>query len=102
MPFACWSIDTITNQSPPAPDGSTSILVCVDVTTKWAEVGTIPVLDSHHTAQWFHANVVCRYGVPQLVRSDQGTEYQGDFHNYLLSLGVCHRPIATMNPRANG
>ena len=37
-----------------------------------------------------------------MVRSDQGIEYRGKFHDYLVALGVVHRPIATMNPRANG
>jgi hypothetical protein len=70
MPFACWAIDTITNQSPPAPDGSTSIIVSVDATTKWVEIGTIPVLDSHHTTQWVHDHIICRFGVPDVIRSD--------------------------------
>jgi hypothetical protein len=77
-------------------------VVCVDTMTKWVEIGTIPVHDSRSTAGWFHEHIICRYGVPSVVRSDLGTEYQGRFHEYLVSLGVKHRPISTMNPRANG
>lgn len=75
MPFSSWSIDTIVNLSPPAPDGSTSVLVCVDTMSKWVEVGPIMTLDSLSTATWFHDHIVCRFGVPDVVRSDMGTEY---------------------------
>jgi hypothetical protein len=48
MPFGCWAIDSLPNLSPPAPDGSTAVIVCVDCTTKWVEVGTVRTLDSGH------------------------------------------------------
>ncbi len=66
------------------------------------EIGRLPKLNSHETATFFHAEIVCRYGVPTAVRSDRGTEYAGRFQRYLDLMGVRHRYIATMNPRANG
>ena len=50
MPFSVWAIDTLPHMSPPAPDGSTSVIVCVDCTTKWVEVGTVRTLDSQSLA----------------------------------------------------
>ena len=41
-----WSIDTITNMQPPAPSGATSIIVAIDVCSKWIEIGTLPELNS--------------------------------------------------------
>ena len=70
MPFSVWSIDTLPHMSPPAPDGSTSVVIGVDCTTKWAEVGTVRTLDSQSLAQWFHEYIVCRFGIPAIVRSD--------------------------------
>ena len=70
MPFSCWAIDTIIGLSPPAPDGSTAVVVCVDCVTKWAEVGIVQHVDSYHTARFFNDSVLCRYGVPRVVRSD--------------------------------
>ena len=87
---------------PPSPRGEQHVIVAVDCFTKWVEVGILPSLDSHSTAQWFHDQVICRYGVPGLVRTDRGHEYLGEFNAYLTRLGISHRLITTMNPRANG
>jgi hypothetical protein len=87
---------------PPAPNGGTHVIVCVDPFSKWVEIAVLPELDSSNSATWFYDEIICRYVVPCVVRSNQGREYCGDFHDLLLRLGVKHRPIATMWPRANG
>lgn len=101
-PFRIWSVDSIVKLRPRAPDGAESIIVAVDTFTKWVELGTVPALDSHHAAAWFHEHVVCRYGVPAAVRTDRGSEYRGEFDAYLSGMGVHHASIMTRNPRANG
>ena len=101
-PFRIWCIDTIVGLKPAAPDGATDVLVAVDPFTKWVEAGAVPTLNSHETAFWFHREITCRYGIPAVVRSDKGLEFQGEFANYLKRYGVLQRTIATMNPRANG
>jgi hypothetical protein len=85
-----------------APDGSADVIIAVDPFSKWVEVGKLPVLDSAHTSAWLHAEVVCRYGLPSAIRSDQGREFLGAFSRYLKLHGVLHLPIITKNPRANG
>jgi hypothetical protein len=101
-PFQIWAVDSITNLVPPAPDGSTDIILAVDPFSKWVEAAPLKTLDSHHTATFFDQQILCRYGCPSIVRSDQGVEYQGEFHSLLTSLGVRHRSISTLHPRANG
>lgn len=76
--------------------------MAVDPFSKWVEIGTVRTLNSHETAEWLHQHVVCRYGLPATVRTDQGVEYRGEFDRYCLANGICHRCIATMHPRANG
>ena len=101
-PFRVWCLDTAVNFSPPAPDGATDVVLAVDPFSKWVEMGTVPTLNSHEVAEWFHREVVCRYGVPARVRTDQGMEYRGQFSAYLRANGIVHSLIATNNPRANG
>lgn len=55
----------------------------MDPFTKWIEAGTVPTKNAFETAIWFHREVVCRYGLPSVVRSDRGTEYSGVFDGYL-------------------
>ena len=101
-PFRVWCLDSAVNFTPPAPDGATDVILAVDPFTKWVEIGTVPTLNSHEVAEWFHREVVCRYGVPARVRTDQGREYMGAFDAYLRANGIRHNLIATNNPRANG
>ena len=76
-PFRVWCLDSAVNFVPPAPDGATDVILAVDPFSKWVEIGTVPTLNSHEVAEWFHREVVCRYGVPARVRTDQGREYRG-------------------------
>ena len=76
-PLRCWAIDTIVGMQPPHPSGATSIVVAVDMYGKWPEAGMVHPLTSAATAEFLHDNVVCRFGVPDLVRTDRGPEYRG-------------------------
>ena len=53
----------------------------------------IPVLD----------NIFSMFGVPEIVKSDNGPAFQGgEFHKYAQYLGFTHRKITPYHPRANG
>ena len=78
------------------------VVVAVCIFTRWVEVGILANLTSADVAEWFHREIVCRYGLPVAVRSDKGTEYRGAFDDYLKANAIQHRVISTMNPRANG
>lgn len=80
----------------------TSVVVCVCAFSKWVEAWPTPDLRSETIVRLFHSNVVCRFGVPRVVRTDRGTEYAGEFKLYLRRLGVTQRVISTQHPRANG
>lgn len=101
-PFRIWAVDTIVGLTPAAPDGSQWVMVAVDPFTRWVEVGRIPTLSAHDTATWFHENITCRFGLPCMVRTDRGSEYRGEFDQYMQANGVQHRLISTEHPRANG
>ena len=101
-PFYMWCVDTIVRLHPPAPNGAQDVVVAINPTTRWVELGSVPHLTSHEVALWFHSEIVCRYGLPMVVRTDKGSEYKGEFDMYMRRLGVEHRFTATMNPIVNG
>ena len=101
-PFRCWAVDSIVKLYPPAPDGSTDVMIALDPFVRWLEVGKLPTLNLHETTCWFHEQVTCRYGLPFIVQSDRGPEYQGAFDRYMKANGIQHRLISTAHPRANG
>lgn len=51
---------------------------------------------------WFYSTILCRYGVPYVVRSDQGLEYKGEFKSSCTEWGIMKREASTQYPQANG
>ena len=86
---------------PAASNGTRDIIMAVDTFTKWVELETVTCLDSTNVTRWFHANIVCRYGLPGLVRMDGGTEYKGEFRAYLGEARIRHWVTLVRNPWAN-
>ncbi len=102
LPFDTRCIDTIGPINPPGTEGAKHLIVCVCAASKWVEAWPVVQLTSHVAAALFHLHVTCRFGVPRVVRSDRGREFQGRFKEYLAGLGVDQRLISTAHPRANG
>jgi hypothetical protein len=65
-PYQYWSLDSI----PSLCNSGLSLVVCVDVFSKWVEILKIPSRESEATWQHFYEQVICRYGVPRGVRVD--------------------------------
>ncbi len=101
-PFHTWAIDLIGPMTPPGPAGEQFVVVAVDVFTKWVEAYPLKNKASSTVARWFHRDVVCRYGLPYLVRSDNGKEFAGEFTKYLQHKGIKHSLTFPYHPRANG
>ena len=53
-------------------------------------------------ARAFLENDISRYGAPGEVLTDQGTEFQGEFHTILSKQEITHRVISRDNPQADG
>lgn len=62
-PFQQWSIDTI-------PLGDVNLVVCVDTFSKWVEVLELESRSAEEVWLAFFKEVICRYGVPRVVRTD--------------------------------
>ena len=50
-------------------------------------------------AMW---EIVCRWGKPSWVTSDNGLEFSGNFDSLCASVGITRRRITVGNSRANG
>ena len=44
-----------------------------------------------------HSEIVCCFGKPAVVRTDEGKEFQGVFADYLYTYGIKHRVILSYN-----
>ena len=98
QPFQIWSIDSIPNLA----GNRGLVIVAVDCFSKCVEIGLVKSHAAIDVWHWFYINVICRYGVPFVVRSDQGTEYKGDFSSNCRNWGIQIRRASTRYPQANG
>ena len=94
-PLRMWALDTIVALDPPHPSGATCIIVAVDPFSKWVEAAPLRALTSAACAEFLHDCIVCRFGVPAMVRTDRGTEYRGQFARYCKLVGISHKYIAS-------
>ena len=70
--FHRWSVD-LAGPLPVSKYGNTFVMVMIEHFRKWAEVVAIPTKESTETAWVFREFVLCRYGAPAVVLTDQGT-----------------------------
>ena len=77
-PFSVSGIDMIERISPKASNGHEYILVEIDYFTKQVEVASYSMLKAKHVARFLENNIICRFGVPQEIISDNGSHFEGE------------------------
>jgi hypothetical protein len=60
-----------------APDGFTCLLIAVDKFTKWIEAKPIVKPSSQEDIKFF-VDIICRFGVPNTIIKDNGTNFTGN------------------------
>ena len=78
------------------------VVLMVDYFTKIAEFTPITGKDPLSVSNAFYTQWVCRYGLPEHVTSDNGTEFAGHFSAMLTRLGVEHICTSVAHPNSNG
>ena len=81
--------------------GNKYVLVCIEHCTKWVELIPLPSKSSEGVARAF-LDIISRYGVPGVVLTDGGTEFQGEFQILLTQQQITHRVTSRDNPQADG
>ena len=70
-PFYKWGID-IVGPLPLATGQREFILVAIDYFTKWAEAEAYAQIKATQLVQFVQTNIVCQFGVPHSIVSDNG------------------------------
>jgi ribonuclease HI len=100
-PFAVWGLD-ILGPFPRAVGGYRYLYVAIDKFTKWPEA--TPVVNiTKASATAFLRSIVCRFGVPNRVITDNGTQFTSQyFQEYCEDMGIqlCFASVA--HPKSNG
>ncbi|XP_060968453.1 uncharacterized protein LOC133036004 [Cannabis sativa] len=73
-PFAIWGIDLI-GQLPKGKGGVQYAVVAVDYFTKWTEAEPLATITSKKVLDFVVKNIICRFGLPHKLVSDNGTQF---------------------------
>jgi hypothetical protein len=100
-PFAIWGVD-ILGPFPRAVGGYRFLFVAIDKFTKWPEA--TPVVNiTQGAAVAFLRSIVCRFGVPSRIITDNETQFTSQlFQEYCegIDTQLCFASVA--HPRSNG
>ena len=100
-PFAVWGLDLV-GPFKKAPGGYTHLLVAVDKFSKWIEARPIGKIDSAQAVKFF-TDIVHRFGVPNAIITDNGTQFTGKkFLNFCDQYGIRVDWAAVSHPQTNG
>jgi hypothetical protein len=99
-PFAVWGVD-ILGPSPRAIGGYRFLFVSIDKFTKWPEATPV-VRITQGAAVAFLKSIICRFGVPSRIITDNGTQFKSRiFQEYCEGIGtqLCFASVA--HPKSN-
>jgi ribonuclease HI len=74
-PFAVWGLDLV-GPLQKAPGGISHLLVAIDKFSKWIEVRPLTSIRSEQAVAFF-TNIIHRFGVPNSIITDNGTQFTG-------------------------
>jgi transposase InsO family protein len=85
------------------PRGNRYVLCITDYFTRWVVAIAVPDCSAQTAAEALFNEYICKYGVPAVILSDQGTH----FHNQLMEamsklMGYKHTYSTTYHPQSNG
>ncbi|CAG2249684.1 Retrovirus-related Pol polyprotein from transposon 17.6 [Mytilus edulis] len=84
-PFDRIGVD-IMGPCPVTKDGNEYIIVLSDYFTKWVEAFSVVNHTALTVADKLVTEVMCRFGVPTSIHSDQGREFESDLFKYVCQL----------------
>ena len=101
-PFEKISWD-IMGPLPVTNKGNKYILVVTDVFSKWVEAFPLQVTDGFTLTSTLMDEVICRYGVPTQLHSDQGSNLNAEVNQKLCQLlGIQRTRTTAYHPQGNG
>ncbi|RDX80240.1 Tf2-8, partial [Mucuna pruriens] len=99
--FDVWGIDFM---GPfPVSNGYSYILLFVDYVSKLVEAIATKTNDAKVVVDFLKSNIFCRFGVPKVLISDQGSDFYNRAMSSLLhKYGVMHIVATGHHPQTNG
>ena len=101
-PFAQWGLD-IMDPFPTAIRQLKFLVVSINYFTKWVEVEALATITEKNMRSFVWKNIICRYGIPRVLISDDGKQFDNDaFRDFCSQLGIKNHYSSPAHPQANG
>ncbi len=99
--FYCVTLDTA-GPLPKITNGNKYVLIAIDHYFKWCEAQPIKEHDAYTIAKFLEYEIICRYGMPKYVFTNNGNEWMKEFAKTCQNYGITHQFIAPTLPQCNG
>ncbi|KAL3740381.1 hypothetical protein ACJRO7_021632 [Eucalyptus globulus] len=98
-----WGIDVIGPINPKASNGHRFILVAIDYFSKWIEAASYVNVTARNVVKFIRRDIIARYGVPEAIVTDNGTNLNNKFIDELFSkFKIKHLNSSPYRPQMNG
>jgi hypothetical protein len=95
------AMDTV-GPLPETKSGNKYILVAIDHYSKWCEAKAVVDHGAKTAAMFLEDDIICKYGVPKFVLTDNGGEWPVEFDVMCKDYGIQHKHTAPQWPQCNG
>ena len=100
--FKCVHVDIVGNLRP-SKRGNTYIVTIMDRSTRWLEAIPTRSISAITVTAIFIKHWIARFGLPELIISDQGRQFESDlFQRVLQYFGITRRRGTPYHPQTNG
>ena len=101
-PFGKWALD-IVGTFLPGSGQRRYLIVATDYFTKWTEVKAVQHIRDKDIFTFIFENIICRFGIPAQLVSDNGKQFEGQNIEMLLNAFKIKCGKSTpLYPQANG
>jgi hypothetical protein len=87
---------------PKTKAGNKYILVAINHYSKWCEAKAVADHGARTTARFLEDDLICRYGVPGFILTDNGGEWGAEFEIMCKDYAIQHQRTAPQWPQCNG
>ena len=78
------------------------LIISIDYFTKWVEAEALATVTKKNVRSFVWRNIVCRYGIPRVLVSDNGRQFDNEsFKDFCSQLRIKNRYFSPTHPQAN-
>jgi hypothetical protein len=82
--------------------GNMYVLTAIDHFSGWAEAYPIPAKTCEFVLSKLTSDFFPRHGFPEIIITDNGTEFKGEIPTYFRACGIKHNTTTPRHPQSNG